>query len=209
MGITKFLVPIIISFIGSVGYTGVFVLMILESMIMPVPSEAVLPFAGMLVADGHFTLLGVIFFSTLGSIVGSLISYYIGDYGGRPLLDRYGKYLLLDHHHLDLTEKYFQKKGDITIFICRFIPVVRHLISIPAGMGKMNIWKFSIYTIIGAGMWNAFLTYVGIKLKSNWDVVLKYSSIIDIVVVLLLAAIWIYVVFKLYKAYRKNKEKTS
>src|SRR5271157_1604454 len=178
MGITKFLVPIIISFIGSVGYTGVFVLMILESMIMPVPSEAVLPFAGMLVADGHFTLLGVIFFSTLGSIVGSLISYYIGDYGGRPLLDRYGKYLLLDHHHLDLTEKYFQKKGDITIFICRFIPVVRHLISIPAGMGKMNIWKFSIYTIIGAGLWNTFLTYVGIKLKSNWDEVLKYSSII-------------------------------
>jgi membrane protein DedA with SNARE-associated domain len=209
MGITKFLVPIIISFIGSVGYTGVFVLMILESMIMPVPSEAVLPFAGMLVADGHFTLIGVIFFSTLGSIVGSLISYYICDYGGRPLLDKFGKYLLLDHHHLDITEKYFQKKGDITILICRFIPVVRHLISIPAGMGKMNIWKFSIYTIIGAGLWNTFLTYVGIKLKSNWDEVLKYSSIIDIIVVGLLAVICIYAGFKLYKAYRKNKVQAS
>ncbi len=209
MGITKFLVPIIISFIGSVGYTGVFVLMILESMIMPVPSEAVLPFAGMLVADGHFTLMAVIFFSTLGSIVGSLISYYIGDYGGRPLLDKFGKYLLLDHHHLDLTEKYFQKKGDITILVCRFIPVVRHLISIPAGMGKMNIWKFSIYTIIGAGLWNTFLTYVGINLKSNWDVVLKYSSVIDIVVVLMLVFVCIYAAFKLNKAYRKSKAKAS
>jgi membrane protein DedA with SNARE-associated domain len=209
MGITKFLVPIIISFIGSVGYTGVFVLMILESMIMPVPSEAVLPFAGMLVADGHFTLMTVIFFSTLGSIVGSLLSYYIGDYGGRPLLDKFGKYLLLDHHHLDLTEKYFQKKGDITIFICRFIPVVRHLISIPAGMGKMNIWKFSIYTIIGAGLWNTFLTYIGIKLKSNWDVVLKYSSVIDIVVVLMLGVVCIYAAYKLNKAYRKSKAKAS
>jgi len=204
MGITKFLIPIIISFIGSVGYTGVFVLMILESMIMPVPSEAVLPFAGMLVADGHFTLIGVIFFSTLGSIVGSLLSYYIGDYGGRPLLDKFGKYLLLDHHHLDLTEKYFQKKGDITIFICRFIPIVRHLISIPAGMGKMNIWKFSIYTIIGAGLWNTFLTFVGIKLKNNWDVVLKYSSVIDIVVVLFIVLICIYAGYKLYKARKKK-----
>jgi membrane protein DedA with SNARE-associated domain len=209
MGITKFLVPIIISFIGSVGYTGVFVLMILESMIMPVPSEAVLPFAGMLIADGHFTLIGVIFFSTFGSIVGSLLSYYIGDYGGRPLLDKYGKYLLLDHHHLDLTEKYFQKKGDITILICRFIPIVRHLISIPAGMGKMNIWKFSIYTIIGAGLWNTFLIYVGINLKSNWDVVLKYSSVIDMVVVLLIVGVCIYAGYKLNKAYRKNKAKAS
>ncbi|NTW32816.1 MAG: DedA family protein, partial [Bacteroidetes bacterium] len=166
MGITEFLVPIITAFIGSIGYAGIFILMVLESMVAPVPSEAVMPFAGMLISKGEFTFAGVLFFSTFGSIVGSVISYYIGYYGGRPLVDRFGKYLLLDHHHLDLTEKYFQKKGDITIFICRFIPVVRHLISIPAGMGKMNIIKFSVYTIIGAGIWNAFLTYVGIILKN-------------------------------------------
>ena len=86
---------------------------------------------------------------------------------------RFGKYLLLDKHHLDLTENYFNKKGDITIFISRFIPVVRHLISIPAGIAKMNIWKFSLYTIIGAGLWNAFLTWVGYILKDHWDALLK------------------------------------
>ena len=183
MGITKFLVPIITAFIGNIGYAGIFILMALESMVAPVPSEAVMPFAGMLIAGGHFSFIGIVFFSTLGSIVGSLISYYVGYYGGRPLVERFGKYLLLDKHHLDLTEKYFQKKGDLTILICRFIPVVRHLISIPAGMVKMKIWKFCLYTIIGAACWNAILTYVGITLKSNWDEILKYSSAIDMVVV--------------------------
>jgi membrane protein DedA with SNARE-associated domain len=209
MGITEFLVPIITAFIKSIGYAGVFVLMLLESMVAPVPSEAVMPFAGMLIVNGEFTFAGVLFFSTLGSIVGSLISYWIGYYGGRPLVERFGKYLLLDKHHLDLTEKYFQKKGDITILICRFIPVVRHLISIPAGMGKMNIWKFSLYTIIGAGIWNAFLTYVGIKLGTNWEEVLKYSGVIDIVVVAALLIICIYAAYKLYHGYRRNKLKVS
>lgn len=205
MGITEYLVPLIISFIENIGYAGVFILMILESMIMPVPSEAVMPFAGMLIVNGQFTLAGVIFFSTLGSIVGSLISYYLGYYGGRPLVERWGKYLLLNKHHLDVTEKYFTKRGEITIFVSRFIPVVRHLISIPAGTGKMNIWKFCIYTIIGAGMWNGFLAYIGMILKDNWQVVLNYSSAIDIVVVALLAILFIYTVMKLYKAYKKNK----
>ncbi len=205
MGITEFLVQYIVAFIAGTGYASVFFLMALESMVAPVPSEAVMPFAGWLVAQGQFTFAGVVFFSTLGSIVGSLISYYVGYFGGRPLVDRFGKYLLLDHHHLELTEKYFNKKGDITIFICRFIPIVRHLISIPAGMGKMNIWKFSIYTIIGAGLWNSFLTFVGIKLKSNWNEVLKYSSVIDIVVLIVLVLICIYAGCKFYKAHQKNK----
>lgn len=205
MGITEYLVPIIISFIENIGYAGVFVLMILESMIIPVPSEAVMPFAGMLIENGEFTVAGVVFFSTLGSIVGSLISYYMGYYGGRPLVERWGKYLLLDKHHLDVTEKYFNRRGEITIFISRFIPVVRHLISIPAGTGKMNIWKFSIYTIVGAAMWNSFLMYVGMVLKNNWQDVLKYSSTIDIVIVALLFILFVYTVMKLYKAYKKNK----
>lgn len=209
MGLTEHLVPIIVSFIENIGYAGVFVLMVLESMIMPVPSEAVMPFAGWLIVDPaskvNFTLAGVIFFSTLGSIVGSLISYYLGYYGGRPLVERWGKYLLLNKHHLDITEKYFNKRGELTIFISRFIPIVRHLISIPAGTGKMNIWKFSIYTIVGAGMWNTFLAYIGMMLNKKWEVVLKYSSIIDIVVVALLALLFIYTFMKLYKAYRKSK----
>jgi len=205
MGITEFLVEYIVAFIQSTGYISVFILMMLESMVAPVPSEAVMPFAGFLIESGQFTFAGVIFFSTLGSIVGSLISYYIGYFGGRPLVEKFGKYLLLDKHHLDLTEKFFSKKGDITIFICRFIPVIRHLISIPAGMGKMNVLKFSIYTILGAGLWNAFLTYVGIKLKSNWNEILKYTSIIDIVVVIGLVLVCVYAGYKLYSARKNNK----
>jgi len=205
MGLTEFLVPLIVAFIKSIGYAGVLILMMLESMVAPVPSEAVMPFAGMLIGDGQFTFAGVIFFSTLGSIIGSLISYYLGYYGGRPLVERFGKYLLLNKHHLDVTENYFKKKGDLTIFFCRFIPVVRHLISIPAGMGKMNVLKFSIYTIIGAGIWNAFLTYVGFKLKNNWNEVLKYSTVIDAVVVLVLFILIVYTFYKLFVAYKKNK----
>jgi membrane protein DedA with SNARE-associated domain len=205
MGITEFLVGYIVAFIQSTGYSSVFILMMLESMVAPVPSEAVMPFAGFLVESGQFTFAGVVIVSTLGSIIGSLISYYIGYFGGRPLVEKFGKYLLLDKHHLTLTEKYFSRKGDTTIFICRFIPVVRHLISIPAGIGKMNVIKFSIYTIIGAGLWNAFLTYVGIKLKSNWNEVLKYTSIIDIVVVVGLILVLVYTGYKLYLARKKNK----
>ena len=172
--------------------------MVLESMVFPVPSEAVMPFAGFLIVTNQFTFNGVIIASTLGSIVGSLISYAIGLYGGKPFIRRFGKYLLLDVHDLEMTERFFGKRGEITIFISRFIPIVRHLISIPAGLGKMNIWKFIIYTILGAGMWNAFLTFVGIKLKENWKEVMTYSHTIDIVVVAILGLAFLYYVYKIY-----------
>ncbi len=194
MGITEFLVNIIVSFISSTGYSCIFMLMTLESMVIPVPSEAVMPFAGFLIASGDFTFPLVITFSTIGSITGSLISYCIGMWGGRPFIEKCGKYVLLDKHHLDLTEKFFTKRGDITILVCRFIPVVRHLISIPAGMGKMKLPRFILYTVIGAGIWNTFLAYIGYLLKSNWTEVLKYTNIIDIVIIaMILAAIGYYI----------------
>lgn len=204
MGITEFLIVYITAFIDGTGYTSIVILMALESMIAPIPSEAVMPFAGFLIAEGRFTFISVIFFSTLGSIIGSLISYYIGFIGGKPLIEKFGKYLLLNKHHLEVTEKYFSKRGDITILVCRFIPVVRHLISIPAGIGKMNILKFCLYTIIGAGAWNTFLTWVGYELKNNWNEVIKYSSAIDIVILIVLGLLFIYTVYKLYKTYKRK-----
>jgi membrane protein DedA with SNARE-associated domain len=186
------------------GYAGLVLLMALESMIAPIPSEAVMPFAGFLIVESKFTWLGVILFSTLGSVLGSLVSYYLGYWGGRPIVLKVGKYFLLDKSHLDTTEKYFTKKGEITIFIARFIPVVRHLISIPAGLAKMNIWKFLIYTVIGACCWNTILTIAGFYLKNNWNSLMKYSHTIDIVVVAVLALAFIYVVYKLVKDYRKR-----
>jgi membrane protein DedA with SNARE-associated domain len=174
--------------IAHAGYLGLTFLMALESMVAPVPSEAVMPFAGFLLYQGKMSWGSVIFFSTLGSIIGSLVSYYVGARFGRPIIIKYGKYIFLSEHHLDLTEKFFQRFGQKTIFISRFIPVVRHLISLPAGASEMNIWIFSIYTILGAALWNTFLAYLGFRLGSNWSVVRNYSEKLDIVVVIIIIA---------------------
>jgi membrane protein DedA with SNARE-associated domain len=205
MGITAKIAAWATAFLATTGYFGLVILMALESMIAPIPSEAVMPFAGFNIVEGHFTWFGVIFFSTLGSIIGSLISYYLGYWGGRPLVLKVGKYFLLDKSHLETTEKYFTKRGEITILIARFIPVVRHLISIPAGLAKMNIWKFIIYTVIGAACWNTILTIAGFYLKENWESLMKYSHIIDLVVLAFLVLAFVYVVWKLVKDYRKRK----
>ncbi|MCX6233978.1 MAG: DedA family protein [Bacteroidetes bacterium] len=205
MGITEFLVRHIIDFYNQAGYFSIFILMTMESMIFPVPSEVVMPPAGLLIAQNRFTFPGVIMASTLGSIFGSMISYFIGSWGGRPFIDRFGKYFLLNRHDLDTSERFFNKYGDATIFFCRFIPVVRHLISIPAGFGKMNLLKFSIYTIAGAGLWNSFLTYVGFKWgETGWNLLMKYSHIIDIIVLglLLIALAWF--IFKHINKRKKN-----
>ena len=196
MGLTEFIANFATAFIDKIGYAGVFVLMTMESMVFPVPSEAVMPFAGFLIAEGKFTFAGAILFSTIGSIVGSLISYAMGMWGGRPFIDRFGKFLLLDRRDLELTERFFTKYGSVTIFVSRFIPVVRHLISIPAGTGRMRLLPFAMYTLIGAGLWNAFLTVVGYYLRQNWSEVMKYSHIIDIVVVILLIGLFGFFVYK-------------
>jgi membrane protein DedA with SNARE-associated domain len=201
MGITEFLAQYITAFIDKTGYLSVFLLMTMESMVFPVPSEAVMPFAGMLIAGTEsvaprFTFALVILFSTLGSIAGSLISYAIGFYGGKPFIARFGRFFLINRHDLEFTEKFFEKRGSITILICRFIPVVRHLISIPAGTAGMNIAKFLSYTVIGAGIWNTFLTICGFYLRKNWETVMQYSRVVDIGVLLLLCAGIAYFIFK-------------
>ena len=200
MGVTKFIAEFATQFIDSTGYLGVFVLMVMESMIFPVPSEAVMPFAGFHIVTSRFSWAGVVLSSTFGSIVGSLISYYVGLYGGKPFVKRYGRWFLLNQHDLEITERFFNRWGDIAIFVCRFVPVVRHLISLPAGTGRMNVVKFSIYTIIGAGMWNTFLAGCGYFLKQRWEVVMKYSHIVDIVVVVgLLALVVLFVMRHLHR----------
>lgn len=182
MGLTQFLAEYITNFINALGYPSVFLLMVAESMVLPIPSEAVMPFAGFLIASGDFSFWGVIFWSTLGSLIGSLISYFIGQWGGRAIILKWGKYLLLNETDLVKTEKFFQEKGELAIFISRFIPVVRHLISLPAGVAKMDLFKFSLYTVIGAGLWNAFLATVGFYLKQGWPQIIKYAEIIDVIV---------------------------
>jgi len=177
------------------GYSGAAALMALESMIVPVPSEAVMPFVGFLVADGKWSLGAAILVTSLGSIIGSSVSYLMGFYGGKPFVLRVGKYLLLNVHDLERTERFFHRRsGAVTLFISRFIPVVRHFVSIPAGIGRMPLGLFLVTTLIGASLWNTFLLFCGVKLREHWTVVQKYSHQVDYAVLALLlsAVIWFF-----------------
>lgn len=173
--------------VGAAGYSGIAFLMALESTMVPLPSELVMPFAGFLAAEGRLNMWLVIFFSGAGSLTGSLVSYYIGKFGGIPLVKNLGKYLLLDEGDLETSERWFSKYGEATIFICRFIPVIRHLISISAGVARMDVRKFCIYTIVGATIWNAILTYTGYLLRENWEVLHHYMRPVSIVIFFLLS----------------------
>jgi membrane protein DedA with SNARE-associated domain len=195
MGLTESLCYYNTMFINQCSYLGVFVLMALESMIAPIPSELVMPFAGFLIFTGHFNPLAVMVASSLGSIVGSLLSYGMGMLG-EPVVLRYGRYLLLNPHHLEWTKNFFARHGGKTIFISRFIPVVRHLISIPAGMARMRLLPFIIYTLVGATLWNGFLTYLGVRLKENWRLIQQYTHILDVLVILALVAVVAYFFWK-------------
>lgn len=195
-----------LSTISQLGYAGIFFLMMLESMIFPVPSELVMPFAGFLVAQGSFNGFLVILTSTLGSITGSLIFYYIGKTGGYTLVQRYGKYVLVDTEDIKKTEAWFNKRGDLTIFLARLIPVVRHLISLIAGIGNMNVKKFTIYTILGAALWNGILTYLGLYLGQHWNDVSQYLEGLDILIIILLILGCLYFVYRHLRRRKKTME---
>lgn len=200
------IIGLVVAAMDKIGYGGVVFFMALESMIAPIPSEAVMPCAGFLVTTGKFTFLGAVLASSLGTIIGSLISYYMGRLGGYPVVEHFGKYLLLDKEDLELTARWFEKYGEATVFVTRFVPVVRHLISIPAGVANMNLLRFSIFTLIGGTAWNTFLIVLGMKLKENWTIVSKYSHEIDYVVVagLIVVGIW-----WVRKQLRRRKAKAS
>lgn len=195
MSLTQLLANHITEFIEATGYISIFILMMVESMALPVPGEAIMPFAGFLIVQGQFSWTMVILVSTSGSLLGSWLSYLLGQYGGEPFFERYGKYLLIKKRHLDVTHHFFNRYGGITIFFSRFIPVVRHLISIPAGMSRMKMLPFLFYTALGATIWNTFLTYLGFVLKQNWNTIMEYGHYIDLSMVgafVLVVAIFIW-----------------
>lgn len=173
--ILDWLARVSLDIVQELGYPGVFVLMVLESMVFPVPSEAVLPPAGWLAWEGEMDLWLALVAATLGTIVGSLLSYAMGWYGVRPMLERWGKYIFVSPHHLDMTHRFFEKRGaGWAIFLSRFVPVVRHLISIPAGSARMHLGTFVLATAAGGAIWNLILLYAGYKLGQNWHQVTEF-----------------------------------
>ncbi|MGQ0535000.1 MAG: DedA family protein [Methanobacteriota archaeon] len=197
MSLTGFAVEFATETIGRLGYSGLFVMMLLESTAAPIPSEAVMPFAGFLVVEGRFTVAGAMLASSLGSLAGSLLSYYLGATAGRAVILHWGRFVLLRPKHLADTESFFARHGGGAVFWGRFVPVVRHLISIPAGMARMPLAPFTAATVVGASAWNGFLLYVGMAFRERWEEAEAYLFYLDIAVVVGLLAAGVYVVFRL------------
>jgi membrane protein DedA with SNARE-associated domain len=166
----------------NLGYTGLFVLIVLESTMVPVPSLLVMPFAGFLASQGGFSLPAILAVNSAGALTGSLLSYWLGAAGGKPLLLRYGKYVFVRAKDLEKTEQYFARHGGKTIFIGRFLPVVRHLISIPAGIARMPLAPFLALTFLGATLWGGGLMILGYELGSRWESVAAKAKRVDLVI---------------------------
>jgi membrane protein DedA with SNARE-associated domain len=164
----------ILGIISSMHYAGIVLLMAIESACIPLPSEIIMPFAGFLVSKGEMTLFGIALAGAIGCVVGSIPAYYVGMFGGRPLAERFGKYVLISKDDLDMADRWFKSHGEIIIFIARLLPAVRTFIAFPAGVACMNMPKFIIYTFVGSFIWCWVLGYVGMKAGENWESLGKY-----------------------------------
>ena len=161
--------------IGALGYPGIFLLMAMESSVFPVPSELVMPPAGYLAQQGEMHMAMVILCGTLGSLIGAYANYFAAYYLGKPLILKYGKYVWITEEKFAKVETFFKNHGEVSTFIGRLLPVVRHLISLPAGLAGMNRLKFSVYTLVGAGLWVTVLSYIGYFIGANRELILRYS----------------------------------
>jgi membrane protein DedA with SNARE-associated domain len=188
------LVTWLVDTIGVLGYPGIFALMAMESSIIPVPSELVMPPAGYLAQQGQMNMALVILCGTVGSLVGAYANYFAAHHLGRPLLLKYGKYVWITEEKFAKVETFFKNHGEVSTFIGRLLPVVRHLISLPAGLAGMNHVKFSLYTLLGAGLWVTVLSYIGYFIGANRELIMQYSHQALIgAVVLSIAIVVIYV----------------
>ncbi len=168
--------------IQSTGYAGIAFLSAIASANIPLPSEIILPFSGFLVAQGRFSLWLVATAGAVGNVIGSIFSYYLGMYGGRTLIERYGKYVLMSKRDLDMADRWFARWGEATAFFSRCLPVIRAFISFPAGIARMNIWRFTVYSLVGSYIWSLFLAYVGMKAGENWESLKTYFHGADAII---------------------------
>lgn len=201
----------ILHIIEQFGYFGVFFLILIENVFPPIPSEVILLFSGFFSTYTNLSVLYMIVASTLGSFLGAIILYYIGKIFNKERLKkivngRLGKILFLKEKDIDKADEWFDNKGNKSVFFCRFVPIVRSLISIPAGMSEMPMGKFIIYTICGSMIWNTVLICLGYRLRSNWEYVLTILDKYQMLVIVILVIIFGYVIIKFYRKKRKSKK---
>jgi membrane protein DedA with SNARE-associated domain len=193
---TEKILAVLFVFIKSVmlstGYAGIAILMAIESACIPLPSELIMPFAGYLVYEGAMKLLWVATAGAIGCNLGSLVAYEIGYYGGRPLVEKYGSYILLSRRELDWADRFFGRWGDAAVFVARLLPIVRTFIALPAGVARMPRGKFHIYTFLGSWPWCLVLAYFGMKLGENWRTMGKYFHQFDAIIggLLVIGIVW-------------------
>jgi membrane protein DedA with SNARE-associated domain len=189
--IDQIVIPFLASLYGAVGYLGVLVAMAIESAMIPLPSELILPFAGFLVSDpakiepltnGPWSFWIVVVVATLGNTLGSLVAYAIGAWGGRPFLERYGKYLLIRPHEIEIAERFFARWGAQTAFFSRLLPIVRTFISFPAGVARMPVRTFVLYSTAGAFIWSTVLVWAGVQLGQRWTEIRRALQPFDLVI---------------------------
>lgn len=157
--------------ISHYGNTAIFLLMLIESICIPIPSEVIMSFGGFMAAQGTLNFWWVIVIGTVANVLGGLIAYAIGRYGGRPLILRYGRYVLLSPEHLQRAETWFSRFGELTVFFGRMVPAVRTFVSLPAGFASMSVWRFLVFSALGSLPWNFAMTYAGFQLHAHWDVI--------------------------------------
>ncbi len=199
VSIVEFVSNFAINIIGSLGYWGVFIGMTLESACIPLPSEVIMPFAGFAVSEGKMTLLGITIVGTLGNLVGGLIAYFVGLKGGRPFLEKYGKYILISPSKLDRADHWFEKYGHEAVLISRMLPAIRTFISLPAGIAQMDLKKFVTYTFLGSLPWTFALGYIGVQLGPHWELIKGYFHILDIIVAMGVIGVIAYLIYKYKK----------
>ena len=193
--ILEIISALIVTTISTLGYSGVVLLMAIESACIPLPSEIIMPFSGYLVSKGEMNLWLVGVAGAVGCVVGSMVAYWVGMYGGRPVIEKYGRYILISHHDLDLADRWFARYGEIIVFVSRLLPAIRTFIAFPAGVARMNIARFIIYTFAGSLPWCIGLAYVGQKLGEQWDKDPRLKSLFHrfdfvIGILIVIAAAW-------------------
>jgi membrane protein DedA with SNARE-associated domain len=197
--ITDPIVNFAVGVVGDLGLVGVFVLMVLESACIPIPSEATMLFAGFNVAEGEYSLVLAVAVASVANLVGSWIAYGVGRAGRVDLIEKHGRKLGISPKHLETADRWFQRHGDATVFFTRLLPIIRTFISLPAGVARMPFWRFSLLTLAGCIPWMLMLTYIGVKVGERWRQWQGYLHYVDYVVAALIVLTAIYLVVRWWR----------